>query len=733
VAVGIVAPGMRVRMRRRLAELSIASVWAGVRESFLADRPRWALWLPVLLSVGIGIYFALPWEPLAYAGAVAAGLLAAPVYVFRHRPGLQLLLIGLMLIAAGFGAAQWRSFTRDAPLIAKRLGPVNISGQLIALERQDDGVRYLIAPDTIGRLAPGQIPARIRLRLSGKARADTRLVAGDRVQLRAVLMPPPGPVTPGGFDYGRMLWFERIGAVGFIISPPHLAAAARQDNFLQAIELRLTALRDRLTARVIAGIPGDAGVLAAALMTGDRAAISDPVNDAMKNSGLAHLISISGLHMGMVAGILFFSLRAVLALIEPVALRYPIKKWSAAFAMTGAFLYLLISGSSIPTQRSFFMTGLVLMAVMLDRTAISMRTIMLAASVILLIAPESLLSASFQMSFAAVIALVALYERFSAQLSYSAGEDGWFRRSAKYMFAMLATSFTAGLATAPFAAFHFNRFTVYGLLANMLAVPLTGAVIMPSAIAAFILMPFGLEWLALWPMGWGVQWVIDIAYWVAGLPGAVMAVGQAPDMVLLLIVGGGLWLCLWERGWRWAGFAPMALGLFVWMAGASLRPDILVEGQGRLVAVRNASGNLVANTATAARHAGEEWAKQEGLMGRLLTVRDDPDAACDAQGCMFTAGNGETVAFVRNATALDEDCAKASIVIASVAAKHCKGPRLVIDARDLYFGGSHAIWFTSDGVHVETVAQKRGQRPWVPGVEQGSTVKYSPRPQRQAP
>lgn len=714
---GMIVQGMRAHMQRQLAELSVANMWVGVRESFLADRPRWALWAPVLFSVGIGMYFALPREPYPFAGLVAVALLAGAVYVCRHRPGTQLLLIGLMLIGAGFGAVQWRAATRDAPLIAKRLGPVNISGQLIALERQDDGVRYLIAPESIDRLTPEQIPVRIRLRLSGKARADANLVAGDHVQLRAVLMPLPGPVTPGGFDYGRMLWFENIGGVGFIISPPHRVAAARPDTFLQALGLRLTTLRDRLTARVIAGIPGDAGVLAAALMTGDRAAISDPVNMAMKNSGLAHLISISGLHMGMVAGILFFSLRAVLALIEPVALRYPIKKWSAAFAMIGLFLYLLISGSSIPTQRSFFMTGLVLAAVMLDRTAISMRTIMLAASVILLMAPESLHSASFQMSFAAVIALVALYERFSTQLSYSMGEDGWFWRSAKYMFAMLATSFTAGLATAPFAAFHFNRFTVYGLLANMLAVPLTGAVIMPSAIAAFILMPFGLERLALWPLGWGVQWVIEIAYWVSGLPGAVMAVGQAPDAVLLLIVGGGLWLCLWQRGWRWAGFAPIVLGLFVWMGGASFRPDILVEGQGRLIAVRNQAGDLIVNSATAARHAGEEWAKQEGLMGRLLTVRDDPLAACDAQGCMFTAGNGETIAFVRNATALDEDCTRASIVIASVAALKCKGPRLVIDARDLYFGGSHALWFENDGIRVKTVTQKRGQRPWVPGVE----------------
>jgi len=709
--------GVRTHMRRQLTGLSVAAIGVRVRECFLAERSRWALWLPVFIACGIGIYFALPAEPLPWAGPVILAILAAGVYLSRRRQGIQLLLIALVMAAAGFSVAQWPGAIRDAPVIAKRLGPVNITGRLVALERQDNGVRYLIAPGVIDRLAPSGTPARIRLRLSGKARADPSLAAGDHVHLRAVLMPPPGPVTPGGFDYGRMLWFENIGAVGFIISPPYKLDISGQDDFWQRMALRLTVLRDRLTARVIASIPGDAGVMAAALMTGDRAAMPDTVNESMKNSGLAHLLSISGLHMGLVAGILFFSLRAVLALIEPVALRYPIKKWSAAFAMTGAFLYLLISGASIPTQRSFLMTGLVLTAVMLDRTAISMRTIMLAASLILLIAPQSLSSASFQMSFAAVIALVAVYEKFGAQLSYGLGEDGWFRRSVKYLFATLTTSFVAGLATAPFAAFNFNRFTVYGLLANMLAVPLTGAVIMPCAVAAFMLMPFGLEQWALLPMGIGVQWVIEISRHVAGLPGAVIAVGQAPEAVLLLIVGGGLWLCLWEQAWRWLGFAPVALGFFIWAMGATLRPDILVEGNGRLIAVRTVSGDLVANSSTAARHASKEWAKQEGLMGRLATVREDPHAACDVLGCMFVVRGGETVAFVRDANALEEDCARASIVIASVGVKRCKGPRLVIDARDLYFGGSHAIWLEEDGIRVETVTRERGQRPWVPGVE----------------
>lgn len=688
-----------------------------IGENFRNERGRWALWAPVFLGLGVGIYFSLPVEPWRWFGVVAAGGLGLLLYLFRLKPAIQLLLIPVFLSATGFSAIQIRSLTRHAPVLTERLGPVNISGRLIAVERQEAGVRYLIAPTAIERLSPAQIPARIRLRLSGKSRADMTLAAGDRVWLRGVLLPPPGPVSPGGFDYGRMLWFERIGAVGYILSPPRKRGAAGHEDIWNETSLRLTAFRDRLTARVMAAIPGESGAVAAALMTGDRAAISRPVNDAMKNSGLAHLLSISGLHMGMVGGILFFSLRALLAMIEPVALRYPIKKWSAGFALAGLLLYLLISGASIPTQRSFLMTGLVLTAVMLDRKAISMRSVMLAACALLLLTPESLYSASFQMSFAAVIALVAVYERFGAQFSYNDGEDGWFMRGLKYIGATLCTSLVAGLATAPFAAFHFNRYTVYGLLANMLAVPLTGVVIMPSAVAAFLLMPFGLDHWALWVMGIGVHWMLEIAYWVAGLPNAVIAAGQAPDAALLLIVGGGLWLCLWERGWRMGGLAPMVIGLCLWLASAVFRPDILVEGRGRVIAVRNADGDMVVNSRRMARHANKEWALQEGLMQGMPLRREGSARACDPSLCLFAARSGDTVALVRDSVRLQEACARASIVIASVKAESCEGPRLVLDADDLSRDGAHAMWLTSDDVILETVSGERGRRPWAPAKE----------------
>lgn len=305
---------MLAYLKRPWAGFSLAHARTLAGEQLLSDRSRWALWAPIFIGAGIGLYFALLWEPVQFAGAGLLALSVAGAYVCRRWAGAQLSLIVLVFLAAGFTAAQWRSAILATPLIGMRLGPVTVSGQLIELERQDDGVRYLIAPDAIERMTPDKIPVRLRLRLSGKSRANAALKAGDIVRLRAVLMPPPGPVTPGGFDYGRMLWFERIGGVGFIITRPQLLNMAPQDGFPQNLLLRLTVLRDHITARIMAAIPGDAGVLSAALMTGDRAAISSQVNMAMINSGLAHLISISGLHMGMVAGILFFSLRAALAL-----------------------------------------------------------------------------------------------------------------------------------------------------------------------------------------------------------------------------------------------------------------------------------------------------------------------------------------------------------------------------------------------------------------------------------
>jgi len=272
---------------------------------------------------------------------------------------------------------------------------------------------------------------------------------------------------------------------------------------------------------------------------------------AIRDSGLAHLLAISGLHIGLVAGILFIWVRAMLALVGPLALRYPIKKWAAATAIAGALAYALIAGSTVPTQRAFLTVGLVLAAVMLDRRGLSIRLVAWAALAILIVQPESLLGPSFQMSFAAVTALIASYEVISERRRYDDYGNStlppWLRKAGLYLIGVALTTLIAGIATAPFAVFHLNRFADYGLAANLLAVPVTAMWVMPSAVVAFLLMPFGMEGLALASMGWGVDVIIKVAETVAGWDGAVTLVSAMPTAALCAIVLGGLWLALWRR------------------------------------------------------------------------------------------------------------------------------------------------------------------------------------------
>ena len=291
-------------------------------------------------------------------------------------------------------------------------------------------------------------------------------------------------------------------------------------------------------------LDGDTGAVAAALIMGQRGSISEETLTAMRDAGLAHLLAISGLHMGLVAGLLFFTVRGSLALVAPLTLQRPIKKWAALAALVGVFGYLLLAGAPVPTQRAFVMTGLVLVGVMLDRTAISLRLVAWAAAVVLLLRPESIVGASFQMSFAAVLALVAFYEVAGAKMRVWFGGAGTLRRLALYVAGVGFTTLIAGLATLPFAIHQFNRVAVFGMAANLVAVPLTGLWIMPWAVLALVLMPVGLEAAALVPMGWGVDGMLAVAQTVAAWPGAAISVRAMPMAGLAAIVLGAAFGCV---------------------------------------------------------------------------------------------------------------------------------------------------------------------------------------------
>ena len=440
-----------------------------------------------------------------------------------------------------------------APPLDKRIGQASIEGRVVAASALPSGIRLLLEDVAIRGRDERALPRRVRItvRASGATAAP-----GDQVRVRAVLMPPPGPALPGAFDFQRKAFFDGLGAVGYAVGRIQLVEARSQST----IGDRVARLRQAISARVRASLPGSAGAIAATLMTGDRGAIAARDLAAMRDSGLAHLLAISGLHIGLIAAILFFTVRGLLALAPRVALNYPIKKWAAAAAMLGAFAYLLITGLTIPTQRAFLMTSIVLLAVILDRSVISMGLVAWAAAVVLLLSPESLLGPSFQMSFAAVVALIAAYEVCRAPMIDWLGGGGIGRRVLLYFMGIGLTTLVAGLATTPFAIFHFNRFVAFGLAANLVAVPVMALWIMPWAMLAYVLMPFGLERLALVPMGTGIDLVLGVAHTVAAWPGAVWLLPPMPTVGLVLVALGGLWLCLWRRAWRLAGIAGIAMG-----------------------------------------------------------------------------------------------------------------------------------------------------------------------------
>ncbi|MBU6298547.1 MAG: ComEC/Rec2 family competence protein [Alphaproteobacteria bacterium] len=691
---------------------------------------RWPLWLPAALAAGIGLYFALPFEPPLWSAFATAGitLIAATFSVATQRSALH---IGLALVAAaslGFAAAKVRTEQVRAPILARPVGPVGIDARVIASERRGNGSRMVLQPVRIGHLKAEDAPALIRVSVRARSAVPA---PGSWLHVTAVLMPPPAPAMPGDYDFGRGAYYQQIGAVGYLYGRPKPIAPRRADSWTEALGAGLERLRGRMTARVRSIIPGDEGAVAAALITGERADIDRDIQNDFRDSGLMHVLSISGLHLALAGGFFFWTIRALLALFPSIVLRYPVKKWAAFAALAGATFYLLVSGCEAPAVRSYIMLAMMFTAVLVDRPAFSMRAVALAATIILLFAPESLIEPGFEMSFAAVIGLIALAEWEQARRAAKQGETRrtiW-ARIRRYVVGIVLTSIVAGLATAPIAIFHFDRASQYGLISNLLALPVVGTVIMPAAAAAMVLMPFGLDEMPLIVMGKGVVVMNAIARWVAGLPGAGAVVAVWPLWCLIVVMGGGLWIAIWRRGWRWFGLAPIALG--VAFASVQRPPDVLVARDVGTVAVRLANGKLALLRPASDDFAAQNWLRRDGDSRAAEDAVGTPEQGvrCDAYGCIAKARDGTLVAAPSRIDALAEDCSNANIVISAVPTRRfCKGSALVIDRFDVAHNGGYAIWL-GDELRVETVEERRGRRPWTSLVtartKRAMTVKFN--------
>ncbi|MCU0955177.1 MAG: ComEC family competence protein [Hyphomicrobium sp.] len=674
------------------------------------ERPRFVNWVPVIFGAGIWAYFALKAEPGHPAAILPLAMGLVAIALSSEGDGRRLLAVMLVIAGLGFLTAKIRTAAVAAPVLDRTLRAAELTG---VLERREPhakrGERLTLRLTSIAGVAPQTMPRRARIRILGPA-GDVK--PGDRLRLTATLSPPAAPALPGGYDFARAAFFEQIGAVGYALKRPEKLI---EDGPEPPPALRLRAaveeVRQDIGRRIQSALPGERGALAAALITGERGGISQETTDAYRDSGLVHILSISGLHMAIMAGAVFATIRFLLAAIPILALTQPIKKWAAAAGAAGAILYYTISGGSAATLRSAIMMVVFFLAVMLGRPAIAMRNVAIAALVILALFPESLLDAGFQMSFAAVAALVAAYEASRRLVARRNLTPGSMMRGVLFLGGILFSTVIAGLAVTPLSVYHFHAMQHYAPLANLAAVPICNLVVMPAALATLAALPFGLEAAPLWIMGWGLDAMGMVARYVAGLPGAVTRIAQVPDMAFALILAGGLWLVLWQQRWRLAGIVLILAGF---AASPDVeRPDLLVGREGALVAVRDASGRLAAHSDRPSTFELARWLEHDGDGRDPKAVRKTAAFRCDPLGCS-TSTAGDPLAVSRHPASIADDCDRAKILIVNGARpRACDAPHLVLDRAALQMSGTVALYRRADGTYDRrSVAEARGERPW---------------------
>jgi len=678
--------------------------------AMLGAEVRTLLWVPVAMGAGIIAYFALPSEPVWWVGATVALSALAVAALLRSLPLPRLAFLLLAAAGAGFACAQIRTAT--APPVAEvPTRAVIVTATVKAVEALPEGRRILVGGVTLGEAA---FPRDLRIRLRADDHAS--LSPGDRVRLRALLRPPAPPAAPGAFDFQRSAFFSGLGATGTALGPVEVVAHGAEGGLARS----LAALRQAVLARVAVAIPGPEGAVAGALLTGQRAAIPEADLAAMRDSGLAHLLAVSGLHVGIVGGVVFAALRLLLA-VTGAALHVNAKKIAAVGGILAAFLYMLLTGSQVPMQRAVAMAGLFALAVLLDRQGAGMRALALAAIVVLALQPEALLGPSFQMSFAAVLALIAAYQACRPWLTRVRAARGWPLRLAAGLALLCFTSLVASAATAPFSAWHFQRVALYGIAANAIAVPLTTVAVMPLGLLGLLLMPLGLEAAALVPMGWAVEAILWTARLVSAWPGAAPTVPAAPGWGILSVAAGLVTLCLVRGRVALAGVFPLALGLASpWVTP---QPDVIVNPTGRVIVLKGSAGYAALASAGASRLERESMAARLGLAA--LPALPDGQAgslSCGRVACALAGPGGRTILLLLPGPE-EARCGEAALVVSPEPLRGRCRTAQVIDRFSVWRDGAHAAWFSREGVRVVSDRSLRGDRPWVAPVPE-------PRPRR---
>ena len=668
-------------------------------------------WLAVVFGGGIALWFVLG-TPAEWVFAAAAGLLSAvgAVALWRGREDrIQLLhsaiAIGLVLVV-GILVAWVRSEMVGVRGLERPTSAVIAGRVLERIEQPAEGrVRLVLAVRGLG--SERAVKVRVNVPLD---KAAPTMIEGAELRLRARLMPPAPPMLPGGYDFARSAWFQGLAATGslqgdIVVLQPGKGGAP------------LASLQRRLSDHVRARLSGSSGAIAAAFASGDRGAIAPADEDAMRDSGLTHLLSISGLHVSAVIAAAYGLAISVLALWPWLALRVRLPLLAAGVGALAGVGYTLLTGAEVPTVRSCIGALLVLAALALGREALSLRMLATGAIAVLLLWPESLVGPSFQMSFAAVLAILALHGSAPVRAFLAPREEGGLARGGRRLLMLLLTGVVIELALMPIVLFHFHKAGFYGALANVIAIPLVTFVSMPLIALALVLDLMGIGGPVWWLVGQSLDLLLAIAHFTAAQPGAVTLMPQMGGPTFALFIGGALWLALWRGKARLVGLAPVALATALLLATPI--SDVLISGDGRQVGVTIGDGRLLVLRETRSAFTRENLLELAGVAGEPIALETWPGARCSRDFCVLSierAGREWHLLMSRSRNLIEERalaaaCEQADIVVSERwLPRSCRPRWLKADGRMLTETGGLAI--VLDGRNVSTVADGQGEHGW---------------------
>ncbi|WP_265030630.1 ComEC/Rec2 family competence protein [Wolbachia endosymbiont (group B) of Athalia cordata] len=660
-----------------------------IHNNLCNEKYNLILWFPVFQCAGILTYFSLNFEP-SCAFTISIFLLLSPILILiaiLYRK-YAILCISLIAVLIGFTASKFRTDSVNTHILDKERYVKDIVATVKDINNKGSYEQFLLYEIKNTKFKLDSI------RISVRTKAEEGIKIGDQVKLSAKLFPPKIAPSEYAYDFARIAYYQKINATGFATSKIVLYKKAEARKFQEYIE----SFRQYIYENLQQNTKKPHADIISALLIGKKDGIDQKTMNAIRDSGIAHLFAISGLHLSFVAGLFFIVFRNLFAISETLTLKYNTKKISAFFTILPTTFYLLITGMQISAQRAYIMVILVLVAIMIERKYRGLIAIAFAASVILIVEPEAILKPGFQMSFSAVLALVASYQINANK----------FLKIIKYFVSIMISSIIASLATVPYTIYNFNYFSISGIITNLIAIPIVTLIIIPLGIIYVLLIPLGTQWIITPLMERPIDSVLYITNAIANLQYLVIPIRTFPASSIIIITLGLLWLCLWERNWRFFGIFFILLGIF---SSAMYRtPDILVSADN--LAVKEGDNLLYSLTRKNRNFVVKTWAKQNGqnqIVNHTKFSNSNKRLKCNDYGCIYNKGNNKSVLLAHKREDILENCNNVDLVIQLSKFNHPACNTKIIKYSDLEVYGTHSIWLTNSGVNVSKV---RSNRPW---------------------